>query len=81
MKGMKSGNELPECTVVYWLINDVIRRENNHRQYRQYGTICYKYDSSDGLWSTPLTREHWKLFPYRHPHATLFDILNKNYEI
>ena len=78
MECLKTGNELPEGAVAYWLINDVLRKENNHRQY---GTICYKYDSGDGLWATPLTREHWKLFPYRHPNSTLFDILNKNYEI
>jgi hypothetical protein len=77
-KSVKPGSKLPEGMVVYWLINDVIRKENNHKQY---GTISYKYDPGDGLWATILTREHWKMFPYRHPHATLFDILNKNFEI
>ena len=39
------------------------------------GLIDFYFDPNDGLYTTLLIRNKWKRKPYKHPHATLFDIL------
>jgi hypothetical protein len=37
--------------------------------------FCIVFDPNDGLYATPYSRSLWKEFPYKHPHALLFEIL------
>jgi hypothetical protein len=78
----KKGCELPADTDVY-----LIRLKRNSvyaykMQIWSFATTCdFIFDPSDGLWATINVRKHWKNNPHRHPHCSLFQLLNKKLEI
>ena len=77
--------DLPEGTLVYsvgcisgqlTVLSKTIKKDVLHKLN---GVACI-FNPEDGLWATKWARQVWELYPYQHPHCTLFELLHKKLE-